>query len=172
MARQADPGALLVWNENWLQSDSKYCDAKREATLKLLRELKRRNCPIDVLGLQAHLKAEIPTSPALPKFLRQVTDLGVKVAITELDLREHEVAATCDQRDRIIAERYRELLSASNKSLTYVQTWGLSDRYTWINNDNRNRRADGLASRPLPFDSELKPKPAYTAMVECLRRVS
>jgi len=35
------------------------------------------------------------------------------------------------------------------------ETWGFTDRYTWKGSDNR----------PLPFDEQLKPKPAFSALL-------
>ena len=44
-----------------------------------------------------------------------------------------------------------------------VNTFGLSDRYTWLQEDFP--RTDGAARRPLPFDENLQPKAAYTAIL-------
>lgn len=41
-------------------------------------------------------------------------------------------------------------------------TFGLSDRYTWLQEDYP--REDGAARRPLPYDEELNRKPAYRAL--------
>jgi endo-1,4-beta-xylanase len=41
-------------------------------------------------------------------------------------------------------------------------TFGLSDRYTWLQEDYP--REDGAPRRPLPYDDGLRPKPAYDAL--------
>jgi endo-1,4-beta-xylanase len=43
-----------------------------------------------------------------------------------------------------------------------VLTWGITDKYTWLNGEDS--RKDGLPERPLPFDAELRAKPAVAAM--------
>ena len=48
-------------------------------------------------------------------------------------------------------------------------TWELSDRHNWIvrNETNESKwRTDGTRSRPLPFDADLKPKPAFDAIAQ------
>jgi endo-1,4-beta-xylanase len=50
-----------------------------------------------------------------------------------------------------------------------VVTWGLSDRHSWIVRHETHQskwREDGLSSRPLPFDADLQPKPAYEAFAQ------
>ncbi|MBA2246716.1 MAG: endo-1,4-beta-xylanase [Chloroflexia bacterium] len=42
-------------------------------------------------------------------------------------------------------------------------TFGLTDRYTWLQEDYP--REDGGERRPLPFDADLRPKPAYDALL-------
>jgi endo-1,4-beta-xylanase len=45
----------------------------------------------------------------------------------------------------------------------------LSDRHSWIVRKETHEskwRTDGLSSRPLPFDADLKPKPAFEAIAQ------
>jgi endo-1,4-beta-xylanase len=46
-------------------------------------------------------------------------------------------------------------------------TFGLSDRYTWLEEDYP--REDGAPRRPLPYDRQLRPKPAYHKLHKQLR---
>jgi endo-1,4-beta-xylanase len=41
-------------------------------------------------------------------------------------------------------------------------TWGITDRYTWLRGA-KNGRADGRPERPLPFDYDYQPTPAFFA---------
>jgi endo-1,4-beta-xylanase len=43
-----------------------------------------------------------------------------------------------------------------------LMTFGLSDRYTWLQEDFP--REDGAPRRPLPYDRRLQRKPAYRAL--------
>jgi endo-1,4-beta-xylanase len=66
---------------------------------------------------------------------------------------------------------YRRFLDAAldEPAVKMVVTWGLSDRHSWIvrhEENNSKWRKDGLASRPLPFDADLQPKPAFAAIAE------
>jgi endo-1,4-beta-xylanase len=166
---EADPKALRVWNENWLEADSAYSQQKRTAVLSLLKDLKRRGTPVQALGLEAHLFADLPIAKNLGQFLTEVTDLGLKILITELDIRDRNLPAALDIRDQTVADKYFEFLSTvlSNERVIAVLTWGLSDRYSWINKPGapaNTLRPDKIPSRPLPFDSDLRPKQVFTAM--------
>jgi endo-1,4-beta-xylanase len=50
-----------------------------------------------------------------------------------------------------------------------VLTWGFTDKYSWRTH-SRHQRPDALPKRPLPFDADLLPKPAFAAMIEALQK--
>jgi endo-1,4-beta-xylanase len=70
-------------------------------------------------------------------------------------------------RDRVIADVYRDYLSIALESTAVkaVLTWGLTDAHTWLNGikSHREKRPD-RRQRPLPFDADYKPTPAFFAM--------
>jgi endo-1,4-beta-xylanase len=168
-AADADPKALLVWNENLLEGESDYSQAKRRHVLTLLTELKRRGTPVQALGLQGHLYGHLPVARGLRDFVARVADFGLKILVTELDVRDQRLPGDVATRDRMVAEKYLEFLSAvvPEKALIAVLSWGLSDRYTWLNDPGLplgQRRRDGMPARPLPFDADLRRKPAFVAI--------
>lgn len=138
-ARQVS-NATLVLNEYGLEWDTD----KQDAMLALLDRLKARGVPVDVLGLESHLSA-MPDRRNLRQFVRRVHALGLSVIVTELDVQSSD--------DTFVAEVYRRyLVLLRNIGVQTVQTWGLRDPLT-------------SHMRPLPFDRNLRPKPAYNAMV-------
>src|SRR3984957_16761093 len=54
----ADPKALLIWNENYLEVSNGFGDAKRRALLNQLDALQARGVPIHGIGLEAHLRSD------------------------------------------------------------------------------------------------------------------
>ena len=165
-AAKADPKALLVYNDYGLEYDTPEDEAKRVAVLKLLKHLKSRGVPIQALGIQSHLEAdETRFNPKkFRAFLKQVAALGLKIMITELDVNDQKLPANPAVRDRIVAAVYEDYLSAalSEKALTTVVIWGITDRISWL--ATKNPRADGAALRPLPLDANLKPKLVWNAI--------
>jgi endo-1,4-beta-xylanase len=166
IAAQADPKALLVYNENNLEYDTPQYDAKRTAVLKLLERLKSKGTPIHALGIQSHLLGhETRFNPKkLRKFLADVASLGLKIMITELDVIDSELPLNPKVRDRMVASAYEDYLSVvlDEPAVTTVITWGLSDKYTWLS--QAAPRPDRVAVRPLPLDSNFKRKLAWNAM--------
>jgi endo-1,4-beta-xylanase len=165
-AAEADPNTMLVYNDFGLDYDTTSHDQKRNAVLKLLERLKTAGVPIHAFGMQAHLSAsETRFSAAkIQTFFRNVADLGLKIMITELDVRDQTLPADVAIRDSIVAKVYQDYLSAalSEPAVIAVLTWGLADRYTWLS--SFAPRADGVPVRPLPLDADLNRKPAWSAM--------
>jgi|LakMenE01Jun11ns_1017448.scaffolds.fasta_scaffold9959247_8 endo-1,4-beta-xylanase len=167
-AHQADPGARLLINEYGLEAQTPAAAVKRRALLALLRDLRRRNVPLHGIGLQAHLQAgpDGGRYDELVGFLKQVQALGLEIQITELDVDDRQLPGDPALRDRLVAAEYDSFLAAvlSNPAVRQVTTWGLSDRYTWLN--SQSPRSDGRGQRALPFDEALRAKPAVAVMRE------
>lgn len=165
-AHDADPQALLVYNENHMDYDTPQWDRKRELVLNLLHRLKSEGVPVGALGIQAHLNAaETHFTPGKYRgFLKDVASLGLKVVISELDARDNQIDGSLGTRDAAVASAYSEYLATAldEPAVTAVLTWGLSDKDTWL--EKIHHRKDGQPLRPLPFDDQLQRKPAYEAV--------
>jgi len=170
VARQADPQVLLVYNDFGIEYDFPGIDVRRTAMLNLLHKLKSQNVPIDAFGLQAHLYGNALqklNTNAIQSFFKSVSDMGLKILITELDVQDKGLPADPNARDQAIAQTYSKFLNAalSNTNVIVVETWGLSDKYTWLK--NHAPRDDGQDVRTLPYDATYQPKSAvYQAIAQ------
>lgn len=163
---ETDGTPLRFINEFGLDYDWDTDNRKRDAMLSLLNRLKTRGVPVQGLGIQAHLDASSTAlnQTKLAQFCADVASLGLKIAITELDVRDNNLPADPAVRDAAIASHTRAYLDAvlESPAVLGVLTWGLSDRRSWLNQDLP--RDDKLAQRPLPLDADLKRKPMWAAI--------
>jgi len=169
-ARQADPSALLTYNEYGIEMDNYASDQKRSQVLLLLRRLKARNVPLDAVGIQSHLPAEaLETSRSyagVANFIAQVRAMGLQVFITEMDVSDAAIQGDERMRNRAVAATYSDYLHTvlADPAVKAVLTWGISGRHTWLNSEQP--RADHSALQPLPFDADYRTLPAFFAMRE------
>lgn len=163
-AAEADPQALLVYNDYGLEYNTREEEAKRTAVLKLLGHLKSIGTPVHALGIQSHLWKPRFNSRKFGAFLHDVSDLGLKILITEMDVVDKLMPLDVDARDLMVARVYEDYLSVvlDEPAVIAVLTWGLSDRYTWL--AKKQSRKDHALVRPLPLDAELRRKPAWKAI--------
>jgi endo-1,4-beta-xylanase len=171
-AAAADPKALLVWNETYLEVSNGFGQNKRTAMLALLDRMLERRVPIQGIGLEAHLRAEqaaVLGDTSYEAFLGQLARRGMKIFITELDVQDVTLPADPGARDQAVAAVYNKFLTATLRqpAVRGIVTWGLADRFTWI--AGYRPRPDGLPVRPLPFDANYQPKAAYYAIAESLQ---
>jgi endo-1,4-beta-xylanase len=169
-ARDADPTALLTYNDYSIEYDNEEEGKKRAAVLALLRRMKSDKVPLDALGIQSHLHAI--SKDGFGRGVRELIDgakaLGLQVFITELDVKDDAVATTdMAERDKIVADVYRSYLTAAldGPEVKAVLTWGASDKNTWLNNGTKFRKQHPeRLQRPLPLDPDYAPTPAFFAM--------
>lgn len=177
IAHDEDPAADLVLNEFGFETVNEWGDQPRDrqqATLQVLDTLLSEGVPVHALGVQAHLLAdrfaERFDAQSYQRFLAQVADRGVDIHITELDVLDDGLPADPKSRDRTIGDIYRRYLDVAldEPAVKSVLSFGLSDRYTWLQEDYP--REDGAPRRPLPFDEQLRVKPAYKSLSRSLRQ--
>jgi endo-1,4-beta-xylanase len=175
-ARDSDPHALLILNEFGLENADPESRDRRDAILSLVDDFKNRNIPIDAIGLQSHLGTSFSRKldeRSLAGFLKEISDRGLKIMVTELDVVDRGSPSDVTERDAQVAALYKRYLDVvlDNTAVIAVITWALSDRDSWITRGDQAffRRPDGLPARPLPFDDQYAPKRAYDAIVDALK---
>lgn len=160
-ARKADPDALLFYNE----AEGEGLNLKSDAIYTMVKNFKRRGVPIDGVGLQMHIPLLNPDVAAIAANIARLTALGVQVHITELDVSLPLDSSGQVQADDLKhqAEVYRGIVRAclNNAGCTAIQTWGFTDKYSWIGSHSHGTRGQAL-----PFDREYQPKAAYRAILE------
>jgi endo-1,4-beta-xylanase len=168
-AHEADPDALLRYNDYGLENP-----AKRRKLITLLKSLREQHVPVMAIGSQTHVSVSSPSFEAEDQALTELETLGLPIHITELDVNSAaggqrnlgaDIANNAtttqgglvDDANRKLANAYEGLFRAflkHEKSVKLVTFWGVNDRVSW--------RANG---RPLLFDRDDQPKPAFDAVV-------
>jgi len=163
-AHQADPSALLFYND----AEIEQVDRKSNAVYKMAKRFKQRGVPIDGIGMQMHVLHGAPNIASIATNIARFTKLGLQVHITELDVAlpvDGEGKASNPSDLQRQAEIYREIsrVCLQNPRCTALQTWGFTDKYSWIGWETH--RTKGAA---LLFDSQYQPKPSYDAIKQAL----
>jgi hypothetical protein len=84
VASEVDPGAKLYYNDYNLESPG----PKSEGARRIVKMLQDDGIKIDGVGMQAHLVAQShPTLDEHVAVIQSYVELGVEVALTELDIR-------------------------------------------------------------------------------------
>ncbi|MDJ0626826.1 MAG: endo-1,4-beta-xylanase [Rhodobacter sp.] len=172
-AHAVAPNAKLVINDYNLDCAGNWCSSKRRNALWLLKELRKRKAPVHALGIQGHLSSKYsPSGAKTASLIKAAARSGIASYITEMDVNDSQFPADIAKRDERVAEYYYEFLRRvlKAKGLKRVMFWGFGDRYSWITKGHtgERRRPGTGAARPVLFDAELRPKPAFWAIKEVL----
>jgi endo-1,4-beta-xylanase len=162
-AHEADPQALLFYNE----AEAEVVNPKSDAIYAMVRDFRRRGVPIDGVGFQMHIPNLHADIASISANIQRFTALGLQVHITEMDIAlPVNAAGEASPEDlQKQAALYREIAAACrfHKGCTALQTWGFTDKYSWIG--SHSRHTQGAA---LPFDQNYQPKPAQQALQKAL----
>jgi endo-1,4-beta-xylanase len=156
-AHEADPGALLFYNE----AGAEALGPRSDAVYALVRRLLERGVPLHGVGLQMHLAAQAPPDTAsVAANMRRLAALGLEIQVTEMDVALAKAGGTPDEQLAQQAAIYRDVLRTclSVTRCTAFVMWGMTDRYTWRYPDI-----------PLVLDRSYRPKPAFGALQQALR---
>ncbi|KAK1545933.1 aldo/keto reductase [Colletotrichum paranaense] len=159
-AAAADPAAKLYYNDFSLEFNSH----KTDGAVKIVQDLKAANVKIDGIGFQSHFQVgKTPSQDTLNKVMTRFTDLGLEVALTELDVRHDKLPAD-DAAIQQQAKDYGTVVKTcvDNAKCVGIVVWEFTDKYSWIPST-----FSGAGDACL-FDKDMKPKPAYTAVAAAL----
>jgi endo-1,4-beta-xylanase len=168
-AREADPHALLFYNDYNIGGEDG-TNAKSDAAYAWLQQMKSQGVPIDGVGNQGHLDTQYGFPTQLAADLQRYADLGLKVAITEADVRTFVNDAT----DQVPTDHlsqfaqpymYVEMLkqAISVPELISFTVWGFGDADSWVPG---TFKGEGYAAI---YDVNLNPKAAVGNLMEELR---
>jgi GH35 family endo-1,4-beta-xylanase/enterochelin esterase-like enzyme len=170
-AHEADPNAILRYNDYGLENP-----AKRRKLITLIKSLLAQHVPVMAIGSQTHVSVSSPSFETEDQTLTDLEQLGLPIHITELDVNGAQrgqrntgadiannagatqggLVSAAAQR---LAKEYAALFKAFLKhpSVKVVTFWGVNDAVSW-----RSR------GRPLLFDGNDQPKPAYYAVIRAV----
>ena len=158
-AREADPDALLMYNE----FDAEGMNAKSDGVYAFVQALQAKGVPIDGIGFQSHFREGAhPSVNDISRNMARLDELGIAVHVTEMDVRIQQSASAAALVSQ--AETYQQMMQACLDAVNCntFATWGFSDRYSWIPDAFEDY------GRALPFDEDFKPKPTYQELVNTL----
>lgn len=160
-AREADPDALLFYND-YNAADP----AKRDRIYNMVKKMKDAGVPIDGIGMQGHYNIYGPSMEDVEAAICKYATIVDQIHFTELDIRINEEMGGQLRFSRgeskpvpshirtLHEDQYANLFKLFRKYkdvITNVTFWNLSDRDSWLGENNY----------PLPFDKEYKPKNVY-----------
>ncbi|WP_225099749.1 endo-1,4-beta-xylanase [Streptomyces sp. CoH27] len=156
-AHAADPDARLYINDYNVEG----VNAKSDALYNLVKSLKAQGVPIDGVGLQAHLiLGQVPST--LQQNIQRFADLGVDVAITELDVRMQLPADSTKLAQQKADFNSVVAACAAVTRCVNVTVWGFTDADSWVPGTFPGY---GAAT---PYDENYQPKPAYYGIATAL----
>ena len=164
-AHEADPHAQLFYNE----AEAETLGPKSDAIYAMVQDFRHRRVPIDGVGFQMHISKLHPDIASISANIGRFTALGVQVHITEFDVSlPVDTDGNASEEDlQRQADVYRQIAAAclAHPGCTAIQTWGFTDKYSWIGWHSKKTRGAAL-----PFDRNYLPKPAYYALQEAIAK--
>lgn len=183
LAEKVDPNVELYYNDYSMTTPS-----KRAGAIKMIKRMQELGTKVNGIGMQGHWNLESPSLEEIEKSIVEYSELGIKVAITELDISvipmpwdftgadvnvkfESSDPTMNPYPDKLpdsiqvkLANRYTDVFKLFLKhqdKISRVTLWGVNDGDTWKNDWPINGRKD----YPLLFDRNNQKKKAYYGVV-------
>jgi endo-1,4-beta-xylanase len=160
-AHSADPAAKLFYNDYSAET----MNAKSDAIYAMAQDFVKRGVPLSGIGMQLHIDPafDSPSNLAsLSQNIQRLGALGLEVHFTEIDVRLQSNSSNDLAAQELV---YRDLMNVclQQSSCKLFQTWGFTDRYSWIPSFFTGY------GWGLPFDASYGKKPAYTGLAKALQ---
>jgi endo-1,4-beta-xylanase len=155
LADAADPNAALFYNDYNIEAGN----AKSDSVYGMLADFKARGVPVDGVGMQFHMIAgALPSLASMQQNFDRFAALGLKIHITELDIRVETPPSAGSLATQ--AANYRTIyqLCMGTPACEMVVTWGFTDRESWVPGTFPGW------GEALLFDGSYAKKPAYDAV--------
>jgi len=169
-AHEADPDCILRYNDYSIENGP-----KRKRLIALIKSLQEKHIPVGAIGSQTHANLIWPSAELEDEALTDIASLGLPIHITELDVNasaagqrnqsadinvsaQESGGGTVSEADQKLAEQYASLFRVflkHKKDIKLVTLWGLTDRDSWL-----------ARGKPLLFDGNWAPKPAFDAVIK------
>jgi endo-1,4-beta-xylanase len=156
-ARAADPDVALFYNDYNIEG----IGPKADSVYAMVKDFLARGVPINGVGFQSHFTLNgVP--PTLGANIARFVALGIKVHITELDIRVPVPSTSASLTAQ--AQNYHDVVAAciQNKGCELVTTWGFTDKDSWVPST-----FSGFGDA-LPWDNLFQRKPAYRSIYNAL----
>jgi len=161
----------LIYNE-WGDATTK--SAKGLTVFKLMKAMREEGIPVDGVGMQLHCAIQdgqffekpgmVKKQPfdfaAFDEMLAMYQNAGIDVHITEFDihLSQNPTEADFELQGRMYAEILKHAIQSP--AVKTFKSWGICDKYSW--------QPEKYNAKPLIWDENFMPKPAYMSQVEML----
>lgn len=171
-ARQADPNALLYYNDFNTEENGD----KTTGLVNLISYLLQKGAPIDGVGFQMHVLPDWASLANIKASWQKILNLDpkLKIKITEMDVRVNnkyanppKVIQTCNNCAELQQQkaRYKEIIKAYMEVVPAdrrggITIWGITDSDSWFAKD---------PDWPLLWNNSLGKKPAYDGVMEALK---
>jgi len=141
----------------------------------VVQDLQNRGVPLDGVGHEMHMNINFPSPAAITNAVTAIANLGLDNQVTEFDESVYKagdnttnyganggsVPASVLAQQGYMYEQYFKALRLLKGKISAVTIWGIADDDTWLDSFPINR-----LDAPLPFDTNLQPKPAYWGIVD------
>lgn len=161
-AREARPNDLLIIND--FDNHNRYRRDRAEMLYQMVKAAKERGTPIDAVGMQMHFRAGQEFNvEEMARTMADYGELGVRVVITELNVKTDQFQGTPEQALAAQAETYQNiaLAAAASGNVDMMTLFGIHEETSYVDQYS-NAPTDALLAEGQQW------KPSYQGLKEGL----